>query len=460
MSDNVYASLGKPYNKEKGLGTADLRYPNAGYDNNVTRRWRSANGLSVIDALAIDADNILQLGAQAMLPMRQQITLNLQPNALQGTQSFFIADRPYYITGLTERHATAATTAGTVTAQVTIDSSGTAAGAGTAMMSNTFNLKATANTAQSATLAASHLAADLAAVSQPAGVPFVQSVITLKKGDRLTFVTSTATLTSLAGVQLTLELAPAAKTTPAIWNMLPNGSLAAAQQFFLANREHVVVGASVCWGTAGTDPGTVTVDITNDTSTNAPGAGSTILSAVQSLKGAANTPVFLSLTSTAANLNVLAGNRLSVKLNGTLTALANVTVCVYLAPLYNELTLMYYLTANGQLGTASTLFTADREYEVADLSEIHSTASGGVYKVALTKDSPTQSPGSGVVLQTDNTNAGFDLNGTAQTVQIGTLAARRNRILYTGDSIGMVFSGAGGVGSLAGLLLSVNLIPR
>ena len=69
-----------------------------------------------------------------------------------------------------------------------------------------------------------------------------------------------------------------------------------------------------------------TLDIEKLTGTTAPGSGTSILQSTLDLTTSANTVLSGSLTSTTANLQLAAGNRLSVKLGGTLTGLVGATV--------------------------------------------------------------------------------------------------------------------------------------
>lgn len=78
--------------------------------------------------------------------------------------------------------------------------------------------------------------------------------------------------------------------------------------------------------TAGSDGSAVTIQLEKLTGTTSPGSGSTILTTALSLKATANTVQTGSLTTTLASKNLAAGDRLALKLAGTPTAVANVTV--------------------------------------------------------------------------------------------------------------------------------------
>lgn len=89
----------------------------------------------------------------------------------------------------------------------------------------------------------------------------------------------------------------------------------------------------------GTDAGSVTLQIEKLTGTQAPGSGVNMLATAIDLKGAINTPQYPPLTLTKANrvLNVTltsgtlsSSDRIALKKSGTLTAVAGVTVTLYM----------------------------------------------------------------------------------------------------------------------------------
>lgn len=144
-----------------------------------------------------------------------------------------------------------------------------------------------------------------------------------------TLAVTTADKLTVGGV-----IVPQAITTS--YTMLANGSLA-DQSFFIANRAYQVTAIREVHSTAGSDGGAVNLQITKDTSTNAPGAGTDLLTnnsnAGFNLKGTANTVQTGTLTGTVASLQLAAGDRLSVDFAGTLTAVDGVTVTVSLMPI-------------------------------------------------------------------------------------------------------------------------------
>lgn len=82
--------------------------------------------------------------------------------------------------------------------------------------------------------------------------------------------------------------------------------------------------------TAGTDAGTVTLNLEKLTGTTAPDSGSTILSTAFSLKSTANTVQTGTLVTTQATKTLAKGDRLCLKDSGVLTTTANVTLLIEL----------------------------------------------------------------------------------------------------------------------------------
>jgi hypothetical protein len=109
-----------------------------------------------------------------------------------------------------------------------------------------------------------------------------------------------------------------------------NASLA-DESFFIADRAYQVMAIREVHSAAGNDAGAVAMQVTKDTGTNAPGAGSDLLTSTGfNMKATANTVQAGTLVATAATLTLAAGDRLAVDFNGTLTTLAGVVVTVVL----------------------------------------------------------------------------------------------------------------------------------
>lgn len=104
--------------------------------------------------------------------------------------------------------------------------------------------------------------------------------------------------------------------------------------FFIADRSYTVSLIQEIHTTAGSDGGAVTLTVEKLRGVQAPGAGKDLLAATKfNLKATANTLQSFSgsgLSATPSDLAVIAGDVLALKLTGTPTSLANVTVGVQL----------------------------------------------------------------------------------------------------------------------------------
>ena len=89
---------------------------------------------------------------------------------------------------------------------------------------------------------------------------------------------------------------------------------------FIADRAYKLLAVRWVTTVAGGDAGAVTGDIKKCTGTQAPSAGTTMLSATFDLKTTANTVTSSTLSSTAADLLLATGNRIAVDYTGTLTS--------------------------------------------------------------------------------------------------------------------------------------------
>lgn len=116
------------------------------------------------------------------------------------------------------------------------------------------------------------------------------------------------------------------------------------------------------------------------------------------------------------------------------------------------------LSALPTTATDAAFFVATRPYIVVSVSEVHAVAAGGASVVQLVKDTGTAAPGAGTDLLTNNTNTGFNLNATANTVQVGTLVAVATRTLAAGDRLSYDFAQA--IQSSAGIVITVCLAPQ
>lgn len=114
------------------------------------------------------------------------------------------------------------------------------------------------------------------------------------------------------------------------------GALAATAtnygKFFIALRPYEVIEVAEVHGTAGSDGGSVGLNIERLQSTEALGSGDEILVSDFDLKGTIDT-VVTKKTSDLQNRQLLVGGRLALKDTGTLTAVADVCVTILLKPL-------------------------------------------------------------------------------------------------------------------------------
>lgn len=118
---------------------------------------------------------------------------------------------------------------------------------------------------------------------------------------------------------------------------LPLNGDAVDQAVFIADRAYVVERIDYIHATAGSDASAVNLQVKKCTGTQAPDAGTNLLTnntnAGFNCKATANTVQNGTLTGTAATKTLAAGNRLSLDFAGTTTALAGVAVTIVLRPL-------------------------------------------------------------------------------------------------------------------------------
>lgn len=113
----------------------------------------------------------------------------------------------------------------------------------------------------------------------------------------------------------------------------PMGAPAAADDtvFYIATRPLYVVSASQVHAVAA--GGTSTLQVTKDTSTDAPGAGTDLLSSAFDLNATANTVQTGSLIATVASKTLAAGDRLAVDFADAIQSSSGIAVTVCMAPL-------------------------------------------------------------------------------------------------------------------------------
>jgi len=429
------------------------------YDNGGEVRFRNAADTDDIRALSVNASNQVMVAEALASAERKSVAWQVQDNASIVSQGFFIANpgEYYRITGITWEHTTQSSVSGTAYVEKT--PSGTAIGSGTSLMSGTFNLHTIANaTVTQATLTTTNT-----------GDSDNPDLI-LNPGDMLSVVIA-GTTTSLAGVVCTVYYAPLTKSVKhATYYMNANADMVQGQYFFTANRAYGnVLAVSMRWSTKSSVAG-LKLTVTKDTGTTAPGGGTSLLTdntnAGPLVTQTANTTYAGTMSTTAATIRMAAGDRLSIEFSGaTLTALVGLVVTVSIAETaagrIEKTWFLDHVPGQADLTglVSGTFWTADRDYEVLDLSFVQNVAAGAACKMTVTADTGTTAPGGGTVLATQNTNAGFDLNATARTVQYATLPTIENRFLLTGDRLS-IKTPTGTLTTAAGAQLTVSLAPR
>jgi hypothetical protein len=434
----------QPYQKGAGLSLRGL----LGQDNGGILRAMNAAGSGVVDLAGLNTSNQHLIGGAFQRPLHRSITFYLAPSAGQATQRFFIAPSPMEIRAISVSYATA--DGGSNTAFITKEGPAQVPGSGVSVMTGTFNMSSTINTAQWAVLPVR---------SNPGVYGVGEPAIALNTGEMLSLKLANAPST-LAGVAVTVYCTPSTDPGPILYNVNANGSLA-TQYIGLVNRYVTITGVQMVWSAPGTDPGAVTFDITHETGTTASGAGNSILSVAQSMKGVANTPVNVPLSATASRLLMAPGDRLSVKPAGTLTGLQGVVIVVSIAPtaalmvpgfsVPPDVTFADYIQNTNASQTNQAFFgPSDQDYEIADASFVWGTAGSGTINVTI--DPPGTAPGAGATALTDVTTTGTN------TVAVGIRSVSRRALLVPAGGLLSVKYG-GTLGTLANVAACISLSP-
>lgn len=420
---------------QKILGMNFGRFAFLGWDNNYVQRAKNAAGTDMVDIASVDSGNRLLLGGAFNAPMLTPIEYRIQTSAKVATAAFFVNANdatPLEVVAIDCVFSVA--NGATLTGYVSKELTGQAPGAGATTMSGTFNLNATANTVQNATLVGRR--------GNPA--------LVIKAGEQLSFKLSAA-ITSIAGLVVTVWVRPYTGLAPMSVALAANGDIATMTLGMNIIPGMTVRAIAVRWSTAGSNVGTVTADITKDTSTDAPGAGSSVLAAALSVKTTANTTMFPSLNTTAGRLVLAQNDRLALKMTGTLTALAGLVVTVFFDSLAQNLQQITIPMWDGPL-TDRVLFLSNAHYELLDVWFTWSTASSSG-TATITRDTGTQAPAAGTALLTGTVSTA----ATANTPLEGTkIAVVPTLMLKPGDRVSIDHGGT--TTSLAGT--SVALLLR
>lgn len=417
---------------------------------------RDAADLNDLPLIGYNSSNQLAVGGAIQTPAREQVRFHIFPNASNVSQTFFTNCTPdtLYITGISEVHTTlgSATPTLAITHETQLGGLLQAAGTGKSVMTGTFDQHATAATVQNATLGANYQTQTRNInVNNPSPG---SGLIVLQPGDALSAKYAGA-ITALAGTTVTLYLVPGGRYKFVNYYVAPAGTAATASLMISLRPRTLLYGAAV-WQVKEATAATLTLDITKDASATAPGAGTSMLASTVNLKGAALTYNQLALSATAANLLTGPTDSVALKISASNTELAGLCVTLAFDGKQNEVSL-HHNSVNSTAGTNEEFWIADRDYQIMDFAAKWSTVSTS-NTAGLTIDTGTQTPATGQVVQTDNSNAGFLTSGTVNVPVFATLSAVNTRFLRRGDRLGI--KNAGTLGTLAGLQISVRLRPE
>jgi hypothetical protein len=436
MADSFMSAMRGLFVKRYGL--AKETPSDIGIDNNTPFSARNASNNADVEMLRVDAEDKLQIGgAFARQPMRIPCIFRAVANGDVATTRFHIFNYSGRITKITEIHATAGNHADAVTLHVTKEASGRAPGAGTSMMSGTFNLKGTANTEQTATLSTEKTTAG-------------KSVLEFEAGEMLS-VKLTGNAQTAAGVLLIVWVQPYVRALD--FSFYSAGVTSQDQAFAVINRPYAVRAIRFAHSAAETTDTTSNVQVTVDDGTEAPGAGTDLLTndsnAGFDLNATANVPQVGAFSATT----LAAGDRLSVDFNSTNTEGAGVCITVTVYPEAGRLEIPFWLYDTNVVD--AWLFSADRDYQLWDGRFVHAVAAGGTSTGNIEKSSGTTAPSSG----TATLNTAIDFNGTANTVVAADyVTTKATTLLVGGDRLSVDYGHT--EQSLVGVCLTLSLLAR
>jgi hypothetical protein len=246
---------------------------------------------------------------------------------------------------------------------------------------------------------------------------------------------------------------------PCIFRAVANGNIVTTR-FHIFNYSGKITKITEIHSTAGNDAAAVTGHITKETSGQAPGDGTSVMSGTFNLKGTADTEQTATLSTALNNdgtsvLSFSAGDMLSFKLTGTATTAAGVLVMVWVQPDVRALDFSFYSAA---VTSQDQVFAiANRSYPIRAIRFAHSAAetTDTTSNVQVTVDDGTEGAGAGTDLLTNDTNAGFDLNATANVPQVGAFTATT---LVASDRLSVDFNSTNTEG--AGVCVTVTVYPE
>ena len=402
--------------------------PSASARNKGSVRFQTTSNKVVVS----DGSNWKEIGRMA----RPQI-VNLAQAATPATSTFFIATQPCRVIAVSYLHGTANTAQSYVQVKKQTGVQAPTAGVNliTDNTSSGFDCTGTvANTATYGTLTST------------------TENLLLAPGDRLSAVYSGAAIAELANVVISVELEVLAQTQTII--SIPTIATG-GETMFIAQVPCVVKAIKQVFSTAGTNASAVTVTVTKDTGTTAPTAGTTLLTAVSSLKGAINTVVTPALAATVGLLELMPGDRLAVKIAGTVTAVAGLVVAVELDGIPND---VCYVTKTDKAVAACVsqplcIFTrqATALYESAVWSAVGPSTS----VLTPEKTTGTTAAGSGnIIIGTAN-----DLTATINTVVTGVMVTNSYAYFQSGDRISIKAGNISATPAGVHVTVGVRLMP-
>ena len=434
---NIKAALEKPFYKRFGRGReTDRGTVDANWDNGYEATAADSTNQNTrrLKLIGTNSSNQVLVAGAVQRPVRIPITVNMPLTADVAAKVVFFAPFAMRLVSVEEVHKTANGAALTVTLTKELAGSRAAAGTGTALLASTINLNATAETTQSPAIATRW------------------NVNEFAQGDRISLKIASGSASSIAGVQFTLMFEPGCHKTLAVFN-----STIVDQYFFVANRPMTVEAVYWVHGTAGTSP---TCQLEKCTGTTAAGSGTELLTNNSNAGFSGSATAYLmqtgTLTGTAANLDLVAGDRLAVDFAGTLGSLANAVMIVVLSGYDRLIDVSLVAQANGA-NIDQCVFIADRPYRLQAIRQAHGTAGsdGGAVSLQFEICRRTTAVGSGVNTLTNNSSAGFDMKGTANTIQLGTFEDAGVITLNDGDRL--IADYAGTITSLVNTVATASL---
>jgi hypothetical protein len=423
------------------------------YANQFEQRFANAAGTDYIHAMAVNSSNQLLIGDELARQARAHFTFSQYVTATIVSQIFATIPSACRVTQIQFICHVAGSVSGASKPTLYVEhlTSTQAPGSGVALSSTVDCHAATADTLQTLTL------------NMPTTGNTDDPNLYLAVGDRLGIVVA-GTTTALAGVEVTVTVQPF-KSQLVTFSIPLNADIPAAMAIFTANRPYILTAVSYSHTTKGSSGSAVTMQITNDPSGTAPGAGTALLTnntnAGFDCRGIANTVQVGALTATAASLRLATGGALSFSITGTATALAGICITLTLqATSADRIEKTFSLfNVHGQTDltglSAQNIWTADRDYEILDIRERHAVVAGQAGTINAYVDSGTTAPGGGQAVAT----SAFDLTATANTAVAGTLQVLGLRFLLAGDRLSVKVA-SGSAASCQGEQITIALQPR